>query len=66
MNTELPFLSHVYDCRTLGWWLLNLILYHTVFCNAGIGVYRQTYGFTMGTNAAPPWAKLVLRSYERL
>ena len=53
-KTELPFLSHVYDCRTLGWWLLNFIFHHTAFCNPGAGVYRQTYGFTMGTNAPPP------------
>ena len=66
MKTELPFLSHVYDCRTLGWWLLNFIFHHTVFCNPGVGVYRQTFGFSMGTNAAPPWAHLVLRSYEGL
>ena len=66
MKTKLPFLSHAYDYQTLGWWLLNFIFQHTVFCNAGVGVYRQTYGFIMGTNAAPPWAQLVLRSYERL
>ena len=54
MKTELPLQSKAYDCQTLGWGLLNRILHRTVFCNAGVGVYRQTYGVTMGTNAAPP------------
>ena len=33
--------------------------------NPGRGVYRQAQGWSMGTNAAPPWAQLMLRAYER-
>ena len=64
MKSELPFLSHVDECPTLCWWLLKGTFQHAVFCNAGVDVYCQTNGFTMGTTAAPPWAQLVLRTYE--
>ena len=65
MKTELPFQTHVYGCRKWGWWLLNFIFHHTVFCNTGVEVYHQSYALTMGANAAPLWAQLVLCSYKR-
>ena len=46
--------------------LLDYVYHHGVFVNPGIGIYLQRVGFTMGTNAAPPWAQLVLRMFEIL
>ena len=61
----LPFLSLEVPCDFLGSLLLNFVFHFSVFLNPGWGVYRQAPGRSMGTNAAPPWAQLMLRAYER-
>ena len=54
------------DALCLGLVLLDYVYHDGVFVNPGIGIYLQRVGFTMGTNAAPPWAQLVLRMFEIL
>ena len=54
------------DALCLGLVLVDYVYHHGVFVNPGIGIYLQRVGSTMGTNAAPPWAQLVLRMFEIL
>ena len=54
------------DALCLGLVLLDYVYHLGVFVNPGIGIYLQRVGFTMGTNAAPPWAQLVLRMFDIL
>ena len=66
---QLPYMEcHRADKDALcsGLVLVDYVYHHGVFVNPGIGIYLQRVGFTMGTNAAPPWAQLVLRMFEIL
>ena len=54
------------DALCLGLALLDYVYHHGVFVDPRIGICLQRVGFTMGTNAAPPWAQLVLRMFEIL
>ena len=64
--SELPFLDVSQPAASLGLWLLNFIYHHSVFLNPGTALFVQCYGFSMGTNRAPQWAQLTLRSFEEL
>ena len=66
---QLPYMecrSADQDALCLGLALLDSVHHHGVFVNPGIGIYLQHVGFTMGKNAAPPRAELVLRMFEIL
>ena len=61
----LPFLDIIHcGALTLGEFLLAFVFGHTLFVAPGQGLYRQRFGFPMGTNAAPPFANLIDRYYE--
>ena len=62
----LPFLCLDGTCDSVGLFMLNFVFHSSVFLNPGLGIFRQAQGWSMGTNAAPPWARLSLRAYERL
>ena len=67
LGEQLPYMEcHRADQDALcfGLVLLDYVYHHGVFVNPGIGIYLQRVGFTMGTNAAPPWAQCVLRKFE--
>ena len=61
---DLPYFELQCPAPTIGLALLHFVYMHTVFLSPGLGVYCQAQGWPMGTNAAPPWAQLTLRSYE--
>ena len=61
-----PYLSipHSADL-SIGLVLFNFVWNHNVFHAPTEGIFRQVYGFSMGTNCAAPWANLILRYYEK-
>ena len=42
-----------------------MLTWSTIFVNPGLVIFHRVQGWPMGTNAAPPWAQLTLRCYER-
>ena len=64
LGCDLPYFELQCHAPTNGLTLLCFVYMHTVFLSPGLGVHRQAQGWPMGTNAAPPWAQLTLRSYE--
>ena len=46
--------------------LLDFVFHNSAFRCPGVGVLRQRWGWSMGTNCAPTWANLSLRMYEIL
>ena len=66
VQPEFLFLTLAYHpSLTLGELLLHIIYTHVIMDVPGIGVFVQNHGWAMGTNAAPVWATLVLRMYEK-
>ena len=64
LGCDHPYFELQRHAPTIGLALLHFVYMHTVFLSPGLGVYRQAQGWPMGTNEAPPWAQLTLRSYE--
>ena len=64
LGCDLPYFELQCHAPTLGLAFLHFVYMHTVFLSPGLSVYRQAQGWQMGTNTAPPWAQLSLRSYE--
>ena len=64
-NALFPFLILMHSpVLTIGEFLVHIVFTHCVFEAPGLGVYVQSSGWAMGTNAVPTWANLVLRFYE--
>ena len=61
-----PYLSipHSVDL-SIGLVLFNFVWKHNLFHARTEGIFRQEYGFSMGTNCAAAWANLILRYYEK-
>ena len=67
LQASLPYLSIPHsDELSIGLVLFNFVWAHNIFHAPTEGVYRQVFGFSMGTNCAAPWANLILRYYERV
>ena len=45
---------------TLGKFLLVCVFTHTLVRVPGRGIFKQNYGWPMGTNAATQWCNLIL------
>ena len=60
-----PFLSLEAPRQSLGLFLPKFVFYFQVFLNPGLGIHRQTQGWSMDTNASPIWAQVMLRAYDR-
>ena len=64
LQYSFPYLKMDYHASlTLGEALLRVVFTHNIFQAPGAGVYRQAQGWSMGTNCAPAWANLILRSF---
>ena len=67
LQASLPYLPiPLSDELSIGLVLFNFVWAHNIFHAPTEGVYRQVFGFSMGTNCAAPWANLILRYYERV
>ena len=51
------------ESRSLGEFMLHLVFEHVIFKVPSLGIFKQNYGFPMGTNMAAPWANLSVRYY---
>ena len=66
VKVDFPFLHmEHHEQLTLGEFLLHVIYRNISMETLGVGVFAQTHGFTMGTSAAPVWAILALRAFEK-
>ena len=61
---SIPYLDNTCENNAVGLLMLNYVFHHTIFLNPGVEIYHQCQGWPLGTNAAPAWAQLTLRSFE--
>ena len=64
LSSSLPYLGNTCSNHFVGLLVVNYVFHHTIFLNPAVGFYHQKQGWPMGTNAAPAWLQLMLRTFE--
>jgi hypothetical protein len=52
------------DSPTLAHFFMACVFKFSIFVAPGLGIYKQSNSFSMGTNCAPAWANAILRMLE--